>query len=90
MGEVDVDALLDRMTPQQFDEWVAYETVEGFSNERILAVLAVGFSAMVNSWGGKTKPEQFLPKYERKKPDDSYELKAQEQQAALMRAFRGG
>jgi hypothetical protein len=48
-GALDVDAVLDSMTPAQFDEWAAYDQVEPLMHsERVLALLTV----MVNQFMG--------------------------------------
>lgn len=48
-GSLDVDAVLDSMTPEQFDEWQAYDQVEPLMHsERVLALLTI----LVNQFMG--------------------------------------
>lgn len=48
-GTVDVDGLLDSMTPEQFNEWAAYDVVEPIvHSERLQAYLV----QMLSKWMG--------------------------------------
>jgi len=46
MGYLDVDAMLDQMTPQQWQEWQAKDAVEPIGHRGTQEVLAI-FGAMV-------------------------------------------
>lgn len=59
---MDVDAMLDELEPHQFDEWVAYRTLEPDPVERIVEILKRGFTALVLSWGGELDPDDLDPK----------------------------
>ena len=67
-----MDGMLSEMTPEQFDELVAYDRVEPIGDEKICWVLASVGAAIVNrlnllaaSWGNKdlreAKPRHFIP-----------------------------
>lgn len=59
---VHVDAMLDAMTPQQFDEWCAKDRIEPISQEATRHVLAMIGALLANFAGNKrVKPEHFLP-----------------------------
>ena len=51
--------MLDRLTPGDFDEWLAYYELEPEPLERIITILGRGFAAVANGWGAKFKPEDF-------------------------------
>lgn len=53
--------MLDGITREQFDEWLAYREIEPDVLERIIVILKLGFCALCNSWGAKLKPEDFDP-----------------------------
>lgn len=55
----------------EFLEWTAYANIEPFGYERIEAAIAIAASGIVNAWGGKTKPKDFMPDYNpRQKTED--------------------
>ena len=59
VGTVDVDGLLDSMTPQQFNEWVAYDVVEPIvHSERLLAYLV---KLVATFTGNKVDDEVLTP-----------------------------
>jgi len=53
--------MLDSLTPEQFDEWLAYRELEPDPVERIVRVLCLGFAALCGAWGGKIEPSYFDP-----------------------------
>ncbi len=53
--------MLDRLTPGQFDEWLAYDEIEPAPLQRIITILGLGFAALSNAWGNKLGPEYFDP-----------------------------
>ena len=54
--------MLDELEPRQFDEWIAYRTIEPDPVDRICEILKLGFSAMVSLGGGEMEPDAFDPK----------------------------
>jgi hypothetical protein len=54
--------MLDEMTPEEFDQWIAYRTIEPDPVERIAEILKRGLVAVTNSWGGKLEPDMLDPK----------------------------
>lgn len=61
VGELDVDAMLDRMTHEQFQEWAAKDRIEPIGTEKICWVIA-GFAATVsNQLGAESVPADFIP-----------------------------
>lgn len=61
MGRVDVDGMLGEIDERQFTEWKAFDKLQPFGAERDDLRSALGFSAVCNLWGGKTKVEHFMP-----------------------------
>lgn len=61
LGRVDVDGMLDSIDERQFCEWIAYDRIQPFGDERNDLRSGLGFSALCNAWGGKTKVEHFMP-----------------------------
>jgi hypothetical protein len=53
--------MLDRLTPEQFDEWLAFWELEPDRLERIATILGLGFSALANTLGAKLDPTHFDP-----------------------------
>lgn len=53
--------MLDRLTPGEFDEWLAYEEIEPDPLERIVTILGLGFAALSNALGVSLGPEYFDP-----------------------------
>jgi hypothetical protein len=47
VGEIDVDAMLSRITQEQFDEWVAYDSLEPFGLVRQNRMIALITAALV-------------------------------------------
>ena len=73
MGVIDVDRMLESMTPQQMDEWLAYYQVEPFGDEWLQAgtIAAVVYNVVASvgsAMGGKSlkekdmrDPDDFIP-----------------------------
>jgi len=53
--------MLDGLTPEQFDEWLAYREVEPDPLERLIEILKLGFVAVCASWGMHIRPEDIDP-----------------------------
>ena len=74
-GEPDVDAFLDRLTPQQFNELRAAELLEPITLRYVVEVLKLGFAAMVNVLrveGEPVGPENFDPVRPERKPNEGF------------------
>jgi hypothetical protein len=54
---LDVDAWLGTITPEQFDEWMAFERIEGNEMARLREIIKVGFASLCP--GGKVQPDDF-------------------------------
>ena len=51
------------MTPGQLDEWMAADALgQMVGLEKLYTVMSLIGSTLVNSWGGTTRPENFIPK----------------------------
>jgi len=74
------------MTPRQFAEWIAYRRLEPDALETIIEVLKLGFTALVNCWGGKLEPDNFDPRLRDRKQEAE---QTPEQAAMIFRAFAG-
>ena len=53
--------MLDAVSPQQFDEWIAFRQIEPDPLDRLAEILKLGFAAIVNAWGGDATPGYFDP-----------------------------
>jgi hypothetical protein len=68
---LDVDRWLDMIEPRQFDEWMAYEQLEGDPDERLREILRNGLAAIATACGmgaAQITPEMLDRKY---KPEES-------------------
>jgi hypothetical protein len=65
-GQYDVDAMLESMTSQQFDEWVAYYKLEPFGYEPVKDTIANAGAAVCHAFGAKVMPWMILGKDEPK------------------------
>ena len=61
MGRVDVDVMLDGIEERQLMEWMAYDRLQPFGDDRADLRSALAASAFCNSMGAKTKPLDFMP-----------------------------
>lgn len=91
-GELDVDAMLDRMTPEQFDEWRAKDIVDPIGCRGVYEILAMIGAMLSNAFGAKeVTPDSFMYWRKEQKPEKVKES----QEAAMvlletaMRAKRG-
>lgn len=98
MGEVDVDALLARLSSRQISEWMAYYTLDPFGEERadLRMGMLMALIANVNRDPQKRKEaytaEEFMPKFgEEYKQDGPGKQDGQtwEQQKELLKAMSG-
>lgn len=67
--------MLDALTPAEFDEWIAYDSLEPFGEGRADLRSALAASALCNAWGAETEPADFMPYLER---DDENALGAED------------
>lgn len=51
--------MLDELSPEQFDEWIAYRSIEPDPWERLIVIVKNGFSALCNAQGAKLEPDVF-------------------------------
>jgi len=65
-GILDVERVLERLTPEQFDQWMAFEQLEGDPLDEVrkllhrqMEALKLGFSAVCAAWGLEVKPGYF-------------------------------
>ena len=56
-----MDRWLDTVTPQQFDQWVAFDSIEVDPVDRIRRILIAGFLGLLGAWGCKLEPEDLDP-----------------------------
>ena len=98
MGEVDVDALLARLSSRQISEWMAYYALDPFGEERadLRAAMVMALLANINRDPERRKepytPEEFMPRFDGPSREPSpTEATGQtwEQQKALMMALTG-
>ena len=89
MRRLDVDEMLDEMTPQQFNEWIAYASIEpledGWQQTGVsCTVFYNSFMAAMSALGGRkvnksdlAMPSDFIPgehkRTSKPKPDGSIE-----------------
>lgn len=74
MGRVDVDAMLDELSPQKFDEWIAYYLLEPFGDQwrQSGSIAAMVHNAAMFQLAGGDPPEEslltdeeFIPKFKK-------------------------
>lgn len=71
LGWVDVDSMLDSITPEQFEEWLAFGLyLEPFGSDVEWLKTGTIASMIYSANGGKgegTKPSDYIPKYKPKR-----------------------
>ncbi|KKM87080.1 hypothetical protein LCGC14_1272510 [marine sediment metagenome] len=70
--------MLDELSPEQFDEWIAYRSIEPDPWERLIAIVKKGFSALCHAWDMKMEPDDFDPMAEQKSENISPEEAARQ------------
>ena len=61
MGWLDVDAMLDHMTPQQWAEWQAKDSVEPIGHRGTHEVVAILGAMLAGAWGSpEVTPATFM------------------------------
>ncbi|KKN79789.1 hypothetical protein LCGC14_0336440 [marine sediment metagenome] len=58
--------MLDSLTVEQWNEQLAFDSIEGDSLERIAAILKLGFAAICQVWGADLTVDHFEPLESRK------------------------
>lgn len=61
IGEADVEALWQSLTPEQMDEWWAYDEKEGLGLHKLITVLARVGSLICLSLGRDIPESHFIP-----------------------------
>lgn len=84
-GHSDIDAFLDTLTPQQFDELLAFESLEGFGMEKLQHTMALGLSVIAQCLGAKVEWWQLVPGAE-----DPTETLSPDKAASFFRQIAGG
>lgn len=87
---MDVDNLLDELTPQEFDRWIAYDMVEPIGTRKVEKLLSIIGAFVGNQWQtdeAKVLTPQDISDLADGKPlkDDGEELSPEE----AVRAIRG-
>ena len=72
--------MLDALSPQQFDEWVAFRRIEPDPADRLRVILTTGLLALCQSWGVEITPKDLDPMLEEQEQEVT-----PEQAAAMMR-----
>lgn len=58
---VDVDGMVEGLSPRAFDEWLAYRQIVPDPMDRLIEVCKRGFVILANAWGAKVKPNELDP-----------------------------
>ena len=62
VGTLDVDGMLDSITPEQFDEFIAFNRVEPCGSDSTVEVLATFAASVARMMGNdEVTPEMFAP-----------------------------
>jgi hypothetical protein len=61
-GEPNVDTFLESVSSHQILEWIALREIEPWGEELFYKFMSRAFSILANGLGGKTSPDDFLPK----------------------------
>jgi len=93
VGEVDVDALLARLSSTQISEWMAYYALDPFGEERadLRAAMIMSLIANVNRDAEKKREpytaEDFMPRFGQPPPEPA--AAPWEQQKEMLKAMTG-
>lgn len=69
-----VAELLNRISAREFMRWMIFDNIEPFGEPRADLRMALQTSAMVNAWGAKTKPSDFMPKFRVRRKQTAREI----------------
>ena len=78
--------MLDEITPEQFDEWMAFRKLEPDPEERVRTILVNGLGALCHAWGVKLSREDLDPAL---KEQTAVQEVTPEQALAMARASYG-
>jgi hypothetical protein len=59
-----VEELEETLAWDELEDWRAYDLLDPVGNARLERMLAVVAAAAASAWGGKVKPDRFLPDHE--------------------------
>lgn len=85
--------MLDEMTPEQFNEWMAYYTLEPFGDEweQSAMVCATVFNTQVTKKHNLAKIEDYMPQFEVDgDPKDNRKMNVDEAQEFFQRKYGVG
>lgn len=69
MHRVDVEQMLEELTPFELRRWQAYDVLEPLGLEKLYSILSLIGAGLCQVWGAKgIKPEHFLPTERGAKP----------------------
>ena len=98
MGEIDVDALLARLSSRQISEWMAYDSLDPFGEERadlrfgMLMALLANINRDPKARKEPYTAEEFMPRFGGQEQDGQDEQdktkQTWEQQKAMMMALK--
>lgn len=77
--------MLDSLTVEEWDEILAYDSIECDPLERIAAILKLGFAAICQILGEELTTDHFEP-LESRKADSSGEYVSADMQVAMLRS----
>lgn len=75
----------DRMTPDQFNKWLAFRQICPDKMERLIEVCKRGLTLIANSWGAKASPDDLDPQ-KQERPEQEV---TPEQAAMIARSTMG-
>jgi hypothetical protein len=83
LAGVPVDQYLARFRPEQFDEEVALDRIEGDAEHRKREIFKVGFSVLARAGGIEAEPEMFDPVKAEKGPAAAANMSPQQAWATM-------
>lgn len=86
---LDVDAMLDSMTHEQFAEWCAFDSIEPIGTDAVCRVLANLGIFLAGTNGHKIDAKWFMP-WAEETSDHQAGFISPEKQAAFFRGLTGG
>ncbi len=72
------------MTPEQFDEVLAYNSLEPLGTDRLCQIICRVGVALCDAWGAEYNPQVFDPFYDKRV--ESVEFQSPDAAAAIVRA----
>ncbi|WP_455387496.1 hypothetical protein [Petrachloros mirabilis] len=68
--------MLDQLTPDQFNEWMAFRQIEPDKLERLIEICKRGFYLLANAQGAKIEANDLDPKKEEERTATASEISA--------------